>query len=161
MLLLQILWKLDSTENSLRMRLRLKQSYKGTDHHGAAVDHQESGKSFLPQSLGSTPFPGGGPKIAPEKDALEESNEEDLREKKQDLEERSGEMDKDPASETVVEDSMSDVSVPSQVTNATTVSEVAAAMSTEYKEKLILEIPAAMVLPLKVLRGRFQVHISS
>ncbi|XP_024399024.1 BEACH domain-containing protein C2 isoform X1 [Physcomitrium patens] len=153
----RILWKLDSTENSLRMRLRLKQSYKGTDHHGAAVDHQESGKSFLPQSLGSTPFPGGGPKIAPEKDALEESNEEDLREKKQDLEERSGEMDKDPASETVVEDSMSDVSVPSQVTNATTVSEVAAAMSTEYKEKLILEIPAAMVLPLKVLRGRFQV----
>lgn len=155
MLLFQVFWKLDPMENSLRMRLRLKQTYKGSDHHGAAADYQEPEISSI--SLGSTPLPEGAPKLVPEEDALEEPNEEDSREKTQEREEGSGEMNKE-APETVVEGSMSSVAVPSQATNAT-VAAVAAAMSTELKEKLILEIPAAMVLPLKVLRGRFQVSI--
>ena len=157
MLLFQVFWKLDPMENSLRMRLRLKQTYKGSDHHGAAADYQEPEISSMSQALGSTPLPEGAPKLAPEEDALEEPNEEDSRETTQEREEGSGEMNKE-ARETVVEGSGSSVAVPSQATNAT-VAAVAAAMSTELKEKLILEIPAAMVLPLKVLRGRFQVSI--
>ena len=154
---MQIFWKLDRMENSLRMRLRLKQNYKGSDHHGAAADYQEPEQSSMSQALGNTPLPEGAPKLAPEEDALEESVEEDSREKTQEREEGSGEVNKD-AAETVVEGSGSSVAVPSQATDAT-VAAVAAAMSTELKEKLILEIPAAMVLPLKILRGRFQVRI--
>ena len=157
MLLLQVFWKMDPMENSLRMRLRLKQTYKGSDHHGAAADYQEPEMSSISQALGSTPLPEGAPKLAPEEDALEEPIEEDSREKTQEREDGSEEMNKE-AAETVVEGSGSSVAVPSQATNAT-VAAVAAAMSTELKEKMILEIPAAMVLPLKVLRGRFQVCI--
>ncbi|KAG0575918.1 hypothetical protein KC19_5G040000 [Ceratodon purpureus] len=151
----RVFWKMDPMENSLRMRLRLKQTYKGSDHHGAAADYQEPEMSSISQALGSTPLPEGAPKLAPEEDALEEPIEEDSREKTQEREDGSEEMNKE-AAETVVEGSGSSVAVPSQATNAT-VAAVAAAMSTELKEKMILEIPAAMVLPLKVLRGRFQV----
>jgi len=160
MLFLQVFWKLDPMENSLRMRLRLKQSYKGTDHHGAAADYKEPEISSMSQALGSTPLPEGAPKLAPEEESLEESVEsidEELTEKSQEREEGSEEMNKE-AAEAVVEGSGSSVSVPTQATNAT-VAAVAAAMSAELKEILILEIPAAMVLPLKTLRGRFQVRV--
>lgn len=148
-------------ENSLRMRLRLKRSYKGTDHHGAAADYKEPEISSMSQALGSTPLPEGAPKLAPEEDSLEESVEsieEYLTEKTQEREEGGGEMNKE-AGEAMVEGSGSSLSVPTQATNAS-VAAVAAAMSTELKEKLILEIPATMVLPLKILRGRFQVSVS-
>lgn len=155
---LQIFWKLDPMENSLRMRLRLKPSYKGTDHHGAAADYKEPDMS--PKSLGSTPLPEGAPKLAPEEDSLEEAGEsieEDVAEESQEGEEKSVESNKE-ASEAVVEGAdQSGVSAPTQATDAS-VAAVAAALATEnLKEELILEIPAAMVLPLKILRGRFQV----
>lgn len=158
---LQVFWKLDPMENSLRMRLRLKQSYKGTDHHGAAADYKEPETSPVSQAIGSTPLPEGAPKLAPEEDSLEESVEsieEDFTEKPEERDGESGEMNQE-AAEAVVEGSGPSVPVPTQATNAT-VAAVAAAMSTELKENLILEIPAAMVLPLKILRGKFQVRFS-
>lgn len=160
---LQVFWKLDSTENSLRMRKRLKRNYKGTDHHGAAADYQEPEQCTVSNSssLANTPLSEGAPKLAPEEGVLEEPAEEDLKEQHGESTE-GGESEAgsgEPATETtesVSEGTGSTVSASPQATNAA-VAAVAAAMSTEPKEKLIFEIPAAMVQPLKVLRGRFKV----
>jgi hypothetical protein len=71
-----------STENSLRMRKRLKRNYKGTDHHGAAADYQEPEQCTVSNSssLANTPLSEGAPKLAPEEGVLEEPAEEDLKE---------------------------------------------------------------------------------
>jgi hypothetical protein len=142
----RVFWKLDLMENSLRMRKRLKRNYKGTDHHGAALDYQESEQSPTATiSSGDTPLPAGAPKLEPEEDAFEEPGEYELRDQEDREEERS-------------ENSMKGFGFNTQVFPQTS---VAAALAAEPKDKVILEIPAAMVQPLRVVRGRFQVlHLS-
>lgn len=137
------------------MRKRLKRNYKGTDHHGAAADYQEPEGMPVASTLANTPLPEGAPKLVPEEGAFEEPGEEDLKDQHEEREYGSVDLPKE-AAETTSEGSGSAKSAPPQASNAA-VAAVAAAMSTEPKEKLILEIPAAMVQPLKVLRGRFQV----
>ncbi|CAM6069706.1 unnamed protein product [Sphagnum tenellum] len=138
----RVFWKLDLMENSLRMRKRLKRNYKGTDHHGAALDYQESEQSPTATiSSGDTPLPAGAPKLQPEEDAFEEPGEYELRDQEDSEEERS-------------EKSMKGFGFNTRVSPQTS---VAAALAAEPKDKVILEIPAAMVQPLRVVRGRFQV----
>jgi hypothetical protein len=148
-------------ENSLRMRKRLKRNYKGTDHHGAAADYQESEQASTASSLGETPLPAGAPKLAPEEDAFEETGDDELRDQGEREEER-GEMSRMEPSKNSTDGSGSSVPVSPQAPSAAAAAAAgAAALATESKDKLLLEIPAAMVQPLRVLRGRFQVlHLS-
>jgi hypothetical protein len=152
-LLLQVFWKLDPMENSLRMRKRLKRNYKGTDHHRAALDYQESEQSpTATLSSGDTPLPAGAPKLEPEEDAFEEPGEYELRDQ-EDSEEERREVNMERS-----ENSMKGFGFNIRVSPQTS---VAAALAAEPKDKVILEIPAAMVQPLRVVRGRFQVlHLS-
>jgi hypothetical protein len=155
-----VFWKLDPMENSLRMRKRLKRNYKGTDHHGAAADYQESEQASTASSLGETPLPAGAPKLAPEEDAFEETGDDELRDQGEREEER-GEMSRMESSKNSTDGFGSSVPVSPQAPSASAAAAVAAALATESKDKLLLEIPAAMVQPLRVLRGRFQVlHLS-
>jgi hypothetical protein len=147
-------------ENSLRMRKRLKRNYKGTDHHGAAADYQESEQASSASSLGETPLPAGAPKLAPEEDAFEETGDDELRDQGEREEER-GEMSRMEPSKNSTDGFGSSVPVSPQAPSAAAAAAVAAALATESKDKLLLEIPAVMVQPLRVLRGRFQVlHLS-
>ncbi|CAK9224782.1 unnamed protein product [Sphagnum troendelagicum] len=152
----RVFWKLDPMENSLRMRKRLKRNYKGTDHHGAAADYQESEQASTSSSLGETPLPAGAPKLAPEEDAFEETGDDELRDQGEREEER-GEMSRMESSKNSTDGFGSSVPVSPQAPSAAAAAAVAAALATESKDKLLLEIPAAMVQPLRVLRGRFQV----
>lgn len=157
-------------ENSLRMRLRIKRNYKGTDHRGEAADHKESGDTSESQvfdELKETPLPAGAPKLVPEQqNGSEETNDEDPAKVQQcESDERRDEgnmpLDHSIAEDVRPEHSQVASSAHSPGFHSNTVAAAMAAVVSEHKEKIILDIPAAMVQPSRVLRGRFKVLFCS
>ncbi|BBN15012.1 hypothetical protein MPTK1_6g16270 [Marchantia polymorpha subsp. ruderalis] len=164
----QVFWKLDSMENSMRMRRRLKRNYKGTDHHGAAADFEEVEEVTTPKAkivdadaaFAGTPLPAGAPKLMPESNMLEDTGIQSSRNSVGDSEERKEEsqaIDNGPQDPSANTSEGGGVTSSTAVHSSLSMAAAAAAIVTEPKEKLLLEIPGAMVQPLKVLRGRFQV----
>ncbi|KAL2621191.1 hypothetical protein R1flu_001396 [Riccia fluitans] len=165
----QIFWKLDSMENSVRMRRRLKRNYKGTDHRGAAADLENSelepttpkAKTIdVDEDLMGTPLPAGAPKLMPESNMLDGVGMESSGNSVGDSEERKEEpqtLDNGPQDPGANTNESAEVTSSSAPHSTISMAAAEAAIATEPKEKLLLEMPAAMVQPLKVLRGRFQV----
>ncbi|CAM6090221.1 unnamed protein product [Calypogeia fissa] len=169
----RIFYKLDPLENSMRMRRRLKRNYKGTDHYGAAADYQSPDELGLiahessleaGNALISTPLPTGAPKLMPETYIYEDAGEVYARNSVGEMEDRKDEKEElqlvpdnalnDPTDMPLLREAMqSSVTNPSSLSMAA----AAAAIVSEPKEKLLIEVPGAMVQLLKVLRGRFQV----
>ncbi|KAL3680877.1 hypothetical protein R1sor_023833 [Riccia sorocarpa] len=165
----QIFWKLDSKENSMRMRRRLKRNYKGTDHRGAAADLENSElEATTPkanaidsdEALMGTPLPAGAPKLMPESSLLDDVGMQSSRSSVGDSEEKkedSQTLDNGPQDPAEITTETAEVTSSSAPHSTISMAAAAAAIATEPKEKLLLEMPAAMVQSLKVLRGRFQV----
>lgn len=167
----RVFWKLDFIENSLRMRKRLKRTYKGTDHHGAAADYQENAESSegLSQSREeasrtSSPLPPEAAKLLPEPSVLEEivddetfqSDAGDFEDRREDKEYRLSISSKQSSSDDHV------AAGSTALSPRATAGLFSAAAPThmgvgESNEKLFLDIPVTMVQPLKVSKGIFQV----
>eukprot|EP00850_Spirogloea_muscicola_P006613 SM000031S11622 [mRNA] locus=s31:702958:718064:- [translate_table: standard] len=155
-------WKLDPTENSQRMRRRLKRTYKVLDHKGAAADQQEIRvASSLPSNI-----PMEGPALQPEQSPLDNSRDGEVA--SEGLEGVGGGPSEDGIRRTAsdkgsVEDGL-DAEATVQRAATSTSSEAgatrlaAAAISTlaEGEDAVVLEQPAALIQPLRILRGCFQ-----
>eukprot|EP00850_Spirogloea_muscicola_P020769 SM000226S07410 [mRNA] locus=s226:160492:175617:+ [translate_table: standard] len=160
-------WKLDPTENSQRMRRRLKRTYKVLDHKGAAADQQEIRvAASLPSNI-----PMEGPALQPEQSPLDNSGEGEVA--SEGLEGVGGGPSDDGIPRTAsdkgsLEDGL-DAEATAQRAAASTSTEAgaaklaAAAVSTvaEGEDAVILEQPAALIQPLQILRGCFQVRTKS
>lgn len=156
----------------MRMRRRLKRNYKGTDHHGAAADYESPDELDHASSLEAeknaiitTPLPAGAPKLTPESYVYEDTSDTYSRNSLGEVEDRKDEkeelqlgQDNTLSDQTDIpllrEAAQSSAGNPSSLSMAA----AAAAIVSEPKEKLLLEIPGSMVQLLKVLRGRFQVR---
>eukprot|EP00850_Spirogloea_muscicola_P008241 SM000043S15869 [mRNA] locus=s43:763446:778532:+ [translate_table: standard] len=160
-------WKLDPTENSQRMRRRLKRTYKVLDHKGAAADQQEIRvAASLPSNI-----PMKGPALQPEQSPLDNSREGEVA--SEGLEGVGGGPSDDGILRTAsdkgsLEDGL-DAEATAQRAATSTSSEAgaaklaAAAVSTlaQGEDAVILEQPAALIQPLRILRGCFQVRTKS
>lgn len=171
----RVYWKLDFVENSLRMRRRLKRNYSGTAHKGAAANYddfqpmgqhnikgsRDSGKE-AESSLGN-PLPANASLLLPKESLLEEGQEDEgtrsdfeiTEDKKDDLEHGfvSSEDISEPSDESTL-DSVKSSNIKEIANNAIAVSGSAVIGA---DERMILEIPALMVQPLRLVKGRFQV----
>ena len=161
----------------MRMRKRLKRNYKGHEHQGAAADYLDvqtnSNKcSNSPPSIGeesdgtsiSTPIPTAeAAKLLPEQVVFEElGDDEALQGDVGDFEDRREEKDYQHRLSNSSKQSSSD----DQAANVGPSTNLASAISgnshvevIEPHEKLLLEIPATMVHPLRVSRGIFHVRL--
>ena len=153
---MQVFWKIDSTENPLRMRKRLRRNYKATYNHVAIGDHKES--QHFDMSAG-IPLPAEVAELASVDVGSEETREEDLGSKQDDKEETKKHNLKEEDLGTATEAVGTPGSASKQSTNAGVVL-TAASVGSEAKEIMVLEIPAALVQPVKVRGGMFQVFAS-
>eukprot|EP01018_Ginkgo_biloba_P016129 Gb_14861 [translate_table: standard] len=175
----RVFWKLDFMENSLRMRRCLKRYYKGTLHTGAAANYED------PQSTGvhnnddikfsdkeaegslANRFPTSASMLLPEQSLLEESQEDEgsrsdyCEDKKDDLEHDSELSQKlSEGSEELISGSAKLSRIKDAVNNPVQQGLTMASVGSvviESNERMLLEIPAAMVQPLRFMKGRFQV----
>ena len=173
----QVFWKLDFVENSLRMRRLLKRNYSGTTHKGATANYEDiqpmgrlnieenkdSGKE-AESSLGNS-LPANASLLLPEESLLEEGHEDEgtrsdfeiTEDRKDDLEHDfvSSEDISEPSGESTL-DSVKSSNIKEIANNA-----IALAGSTVVgaDERMLLEIPAMMVQPLRLMKGRFQVSV--
>lgn len=171
----RVFWKLDFVENSLRMRRLLKRNYNGTAHKGAAAnydDFQPVGLHNMEEkkdsdkeaesSLGNS-LPASASLLLPEESLLAEGHEDEgtrsdfeiTEDKKDDLEHGLGSSEdiSEPSEESTL-DSVKSSNIKEIANNA-----IALAGSTVIgaDERMLLEIPAMMVQPLRLMKGRFQV----
>lgn len=144
---LQVCWKLDSMENPLRMRLRLKRNYKGTYHDGTAADLKEPEESSASNFFASNSLPRI---LEPREDTRDQDD------MKEHLDDCKREVTRKGVSVSISDGSgfsgLASVQAPSATLADGTISN-----STELYEKQILKIHATMVQPLKSYRGFFQV----
>lgn len=171
----RIFWKLDPMENSMRMRKRLKRNYKGTDHHGAAADYLEvqasnensDGSSSTREECKiisrSTPIPSAeAAKLFPEQPVFEEAAEDetfqsdagDFEDRREDKEYRLSISSKQSFSD---DHAAMGLSTGLSASLASATAGITHMGVTDSHEKLLLEIPAIMVQPLRVSKGIFQV----
>lgn len=154
---MQVFWKIDSMENSLRMRKRLRRNYKATGNHVASADHKDS-QHFVDMSAG-IPLPAEVAKLASVDVRSEETREEDIGSKQDDKEETKKHNSVEEDLGTATEAEGTPGSALKQSTNAGAVL-AAASLQAEPKEIMLLEIAGALVQPGKVRGGMFQVFAS-
>ncbi|MCO5558963.1 hypothetical protein L7F22_012554 [Adiantum nelumboides] len=170
----KIFWKLDSMENALRMRKRLKRNYTGSDHHGAAADYSEM--QLSPETskdpscminnndglLVGTPLPSAEvATLSPEQSIFEEAGEDEsfqadggeFEDRREDREYRLSISSKQSS----LDDHNTLASSTGTGPTFGSVSGITRLGLTDPHDKLFLEIPAVMVQPLKVWKGIFQV----
>lgn len=149
---MQVFWKLDSFENSQRMRKRLRRNYKGLDHQvvnsckeSPLVDFSSDGIPLLP----------GAPELLSENIKTEETGEDESK-----SDDEGGEEGKFSASKGDMGSSGESVGPSGSASAQQTISSSAAPVTsttTEPKEVLLLEMLGVMIQPLKVQGGMFQV----
>ncbi|KAJ4811845.1 WD-40 repeat family protein / beige-like protein [Rhynchospora pubera] len=153
----RILWKLDFTESSSRMRRFMKRNYKGTDHLGAAADYDE--KKLI---TSSTELPSTASIIMADAMSLDERNEESEQIESENIQNSSENIQQkntlgaDQVLKALSEQRSSGASTdPNLVQSA--VSASPGYVPTDADERVIVELPALIVRPLKVVRGTFQI----
>ncbi|KAL6004721.1 BEACH domain-containing protein C2 [Asimina triloba] len=173
----RVFWKLDFIESSLRMRRCLRRNYKGSDHYGAAADYEDQlklHKSSEENAACTSKDPEASLAAATasilmaEAISTEERNDDDEQTDNDNYE------DKMYGNDQIMENQQrlsATVEGPSQgatdstnghisneqniVENATSVSP--GHLPSESDERIILELSALMVRPLRAIRGTFQV----
>ncbi|XP_024526779.1 BEACH domain-containing protein C2 [Selaginella moellendorffii] len=146
-------WKLDPVENSLRMRKRLKINYKGSDHHGAAADYREPEET---RTRDSAPLPdslltAGAPALVPE--TTDEGTEDDLA--RSDVDDVDFKRENhSPSKQHEYEQMAASTDFPLASPGHSI------PVTPQSKERLLLEVSAVLVQPLKTGKGMFQVTTS-
>ncbi|GBG78164.1 hypothetical protein CBR_g26196 [Chara braunii] len=161
-----VFWKLDTMENRLRQRKRLKTNYKGTDHLGAAADSEivaavKKSKAEMPEAA-----PALSPEFAAGSGAGSDVAEESERYSEDSLMSPDARPSMDGSEASVVSPSRQPASTAAATAAAvpgvpgltpTVMATMATTVMTEVNERVVVEVPAALVQPLKVQKGRFQV----
>ncbi|CAM8894837.1 unnamed protein product [Rhodiola kirilowii] len=158
----QVFWKLDFMESSSRMRQMLKRNYKGSDHHGAAADHEGHLEVKTEIDNPSVPI------LAPEAISSEVLNEDDGLSENSNSE--SHPYDRDHIDETMERlaytgeqplelsgDGKGVQSTPEGGAMRTSSASAAGYVPSDMDERIVLELPSSMVRPLKVVPGTFQI----
>ncbi|KAL4562785.1 hypothetical protein LXL04_026816 [Taraxacum kok-saghyz] len=150
----RIFWKLDHMESSTRMRRCLRRDFEGSDHFGAAANFQDPKETDVvnvgPSVLSSDAIP------------IELVNENDDQEQEQEQEDFgnvAGKTD-DVQSGTTADSRQSQVGnndVNDDEFGSVSSSVGPGYIPSEDDERVILEISASMVRPLKVWQGTFQI----
>lgn len=177
---MQVYWKLDFVEGSLRMRRCLRRNYKGSDHLGAAANYEDHNLQLQPDEENTTSqtneleasFRSGLPSasIVAEAMSLEERNEDDeqIETETDNFMDRGHDMEQSGENQqrlsTTVEQPVraSLDNKESEVVNGQRLDQNASAVAPGYvpsesDERIILELSSLMVRPLRVIRGTFQV----
>lgn len=149
---MQVFWKLDSFENSLRMRKRLRRNYKGLDHQvvtsckeSSLVDFSSDGIPLLPGALELVPE-----NIKTEETGDNESKSDDERGEEGEYSAGKGDMGSSGESVGPSGSASAEQTIPSSAAPVTST-------TTEPKEVLLLETLGVMIKPLKIQGGTFQV----
>ncbi|KAH9311229.1 hypothetical protein KI387_026264, partial [Taxus chinensis] len=176
----RVFWKLDFMENSLRMRRRLKRYYKGTSHVGAAAnyeDHKIANEHTIDDNKGSImdtesslvgTLPASTPMLLPEKSLLDECcDDEGTRSNFETCEDKKDDMEHDFLASENISQASEELKSESDNFCAKETAENADApgldrtpvgsVVMEVDERMLLEVPAMMIQPLRLMRGRFQV----
>ncbi|KAG0583972.1 hypothetical protein KC19_3G176400 [Ceratodon purpureus] len=154
----RVYWKLDAFENSLRMRKRLKQNYKGAEHQIPMKGYEQSQRT---SSDGELPVASAMAKLITVNSTDNDTGEEASR-SEDEIEEAGSYSRKEDSNSTTerihsgIAQTQSSNTAPAPTSPAP--SPVPAAPSTpEAKEVLILEMPGVLIQPLKLRGGMFQV----
>ena len=140
----QVFWKLDSMESSLRMRQCLRRNYTGSDHPEAAANLDSAlNAPFL--AVEAIPK-----EIMYEDDEYKDAN--DLEHEGKNEERMSGSL------EDAIELS-SGISDPRPLSDQDVVQNSREVVLKELDERIVLEISSSMVRPLRVVKGTFQVYM--
>ncbi|GAB4844399.1 BEACH domain-containing protein C2 [Ancistrocladus abbreviatus] len=161
-----VFWKLDCMESSSRMRRCLRRNYRGSDHFGAAANHEDYTERECHQP--NVINPPNASLLSPESIPLELIKEGDepldvdnLGSKDLDGELTEGHhpMFSGPAEQPPqVSSESGDAILAISQGMAEDPSAVAPGyVPSEQDERIILELPSSMVRPLKVVRGTFQI----
>ncbi|KAH7276959.1 hypothetical protein KP509_39G028100 [Ceratopteris richardii] len=165
----RIFWKLDSTENAMRMRRRLKQNYRGTDHSGAANDYLSLGtinnspsKMINDKGLTTgTPLPSTeSGMLSPEQLMFEDIGDDDnCQNHPEESEERREDCDHLSASSKQSSfDNHPNLGMNVEpCISLGSISRIVRMGLMDPQDTLLLEIPAIMIRPLRVSKGMFQV----
>ncbi|CAF1844542.1 unnamed protein product [Brassica napus] len=138
----QVFWKLDSMESSLRMRQCLRRNYTGSDHPEAAANLDSAlNAPFL--AVEAIPK-----EIMYEDDEYKDAN--DLEHEGKNEERMSGSL------EDAIELS-SGISDPRPLSDQDVVQNSREVVLKELDERIVLEISSSMVRPLRVVKGTFQI----
>ena len=157
---MQVYWKWDAFENSLRMRKRLKQNYKGAEHQIPMKGYEQSQRT---SSDGELPVASAMAKLITVNSTANDTGEEAS--KSEDEIEEAGSYSRKEDSNSTTETIHSGIAQTQSSNTAPAPtspppSPVPAAPSTpEAKEVLILEMPGVLIQPLKLRGGMFQVRI--
>lgn len=178
---MQVFWKLDFAEGSLRMRRCLRRNYKGSDHLGAAANYEDHNLQLQPDEENTTSqtndpeasFRSGlpsAPLVMAEAISLEERNEDDeqIETETDNFVDRGHDMEQSGENEqrlsaTVEKPVRASLdNKESEVVNGQRLDQNASAVAPGYvpsesDERIILELSSLMVRPLRVIRGTFQV----
>lgn len=180
-IIMQVFWKLDFVEGSLRMRRCLRRNYKGSDHLGAAANYEDNNLQLQADEENATSqtsgleasFRSGLPSasiVMAEAISLDERNEDDEQIETEtdnfvdtghDME-QSGEIQQrlSAAAEQPVRASLDKREaevVNDQKLDQNVLAVAPGYVPSESDERIILELSSLMVHPLRVIRGTFQV----
>ncbi|KAM7472131.1 hypothetical protein LguiA_010314 [Lonicera macranthoides] len=162
----EVFWKLDCLESSSRMRRCLRRNYHGSDHLGAAADYEEHLEPKNDQLNVITPSKASI--LATEAISMEELKEDDEQEgignspvradgvqQREEIQTRLSRTGEQPLRAPVDSGDQQVVSDQDFVQNPSAVAP--GYVPSEHDESILLELPASMVRPLRVLRGMYQV----
>lgn len=147
------------------MRQILRRNYKGSDHHGAAADHED----HIGKNVDSVnPVDAAAPVLAPEAISTEGLIEDDRISENSNSESHPYDRDRiDETMEGLVEtgeqpleasgDSKGLQSTPDGDVTRTSSASPTGYVPSELDERIVLELPSSMVRPLKFVHGTFQV----
>lgn len=162
----QIFWKLDLMESSSRMRRCLRRNYRGSNHLGAAANYEDLVELKKDKEIVISPSKASI--LVAEAISMEVVNQDEEQEGRDSLEGREGEDEQRGSIQTRLSDIAEQplqVSVESTHPLASSNQDMEENPSvvapgyvpSELDERIVLELPASMVRPLRVLRGTFQV----
>ena len=162
---MQVYWKLDAFENSLRMRKRLKQNYKGLEPQIPMIGYDQSQRT---SSDGALPVTSAMAKLITVNSSADDAGEETSR-SEDEIEGASSHSRKEESNSTseVVHSEIAQTHSSNKAAAGATSpapssapSPAAAAPSApEAMEVLVLEMPGVLIQPLKLRGGMFQVGI--
>ncbi|KAI8545261.1 hypothetical protein RHMOL_Rhmol07G0027700 [Rhododendron molle] len=162
----RIFWKLDLMESSSRMRRCLRRNYRGSNHLGAAANYEDLVE--LEKDKENVISPSKASILAAEAISMEVENEDEEQEGRDSLEGREGEDEQRGRIQTRLSDfaeqplqasveSTHPLASSSQDLEENPLVVAPGYVPSELDERIVLELPASMVRPLRVLRGTFQI----
>lgn len=138
----------------------MKRNYKGTDHLGAAADYEE--KKLISSS---TELPSTASIIMADAMSLDEKHEESEQIESESMQSSENIQQRNSSGTDQVSKVLGEQRSSGASTDPNLVESAVAAppgyVPTDADERVIVELPALMVRPLKVVRGTFQVSFMS